>query len=123
LSDPNVIESYEIGSLLYFGPSYDPNELQYDFLLAPMDNRTSALFTGPKDYQYLNQGGNSLIVPWVAGLYALCLQVEPEFNPEKFFELAYNTADLVEFKNSRHHTINARIFNPQKIISKLNKND
>lgn len=119
LSDPNKSESYKIGSLLYWGPRSDPEIFIYECLVLPMDNRTSALPTGSQDYQYFNQGGNSNLVPWLAGLYALCIQVEPEFNPERFFKIAYDTADAVSYKNSRRQTIKVRIINPKKIISEI----
>jgi len=122
MSDPNTVESYELGSL----PSLtfrNKNDIDYtSFLLVPMDNRTSANCTGDEDYQYFNVGGNSNIVPWIAGLYALCLQVDSELNIDDFIDLAYETAYDVELNNSYYEKINTKIINPKKLISYLIEN-
>lgn len=87
-----------------------------------MDNRTSANCTGKSDYQYFNIGGNSVLPPWIAGLYALCLQVDDELSPEAFIDLAYKVAYDVELENAMGQKVKTNIFNPTEMILQLKRN-
>ncbi len=88
-------------------------------LLVPMDNRTYAGSSGSTDYEYSPDGGFSWAVPYIAGLYALTLQVVPETTPEAFWAAALETGD------SKSVTINdvtfdlGKIVNPSRLIERL----
>lgn len=120
MSNPNSIESYELGSLLT-SRKFTTYESEIPFLLLPMDNRTYASFTGKRDYSYANIGGNSLLTPWIAGLYALCVQVDSDLTPNRFIELVYETADVVELEIKKSVSIEAYIPNPSNLILELSK--
>jgi len=64
----------------------------HDILLVPMDSRTTASPTGPSDYVFYSQGGWSWCIPYIAGLYALACQVDPDMTPERFWAEALRTA-------------------------------
>ena len=83
LKDPNKYSSYK---KIFPGPH----------VMFPMDSRAVASPTGDSDYVFYNQGGVSWVVPYVAGLYALGLQVNPNMTPELFWEKINSTARKVE---------------------------
>jgi hypothetical protein len=100
LADPEVFASYTPGlwwvDQFYsgkFGPA--PNQ---EVLLVPMDSRSTASPTGPKDYAFYRIGGLSWSIPWIAGLYALSCQVKPDITPEIFWKTALATGDSLEFQ-------------------------
>ncbi|HEY3474798.1 MAG TPA: hypothetical protein VGK56_09330 [Anaerolineales bacterium] len=53
--------------------------------------RTTASPTGTKDYVFYRQGGWSWSIPYLAGMYALETQVQPEITPEQFWDTALDT--------------------------------
>ena len=67
-------------------------------LLVPMDSRTLAAPTGPTDYAFSRTGGWSWAVPYLAGLYALACQVNPDVTPDQFWETALQTGDIVDLQ-------------------------
>ncbi|MFC1634100.1 S8 family serine peptidase, partial [Planctomycetota bacterium] len=83
LANPDSFESY--------GPSLDWAKIFYnsapgrdsDALWIPMDSRTTASFTGSDEYVFYRQGGASWCAPYIAGVYALAVQVDPEITPER----------------------------------------
>ena len=64
-------------------------------LLVPMDRRTAASPAGAGEYACFAEGGMSWVVPYVAGLYALACQVEPEITYEEFLAAAQATANPI----------------------------
>jgi hypothetical protein len=60
-------------------------------LLIPMDARTTAAPSGASEYTFHRQGGWSWVAPYLAGLYALGCQVNPDLTPELFWETALET--------------------------------
>jgi len=61
-----------------------------------MDSRTTASFTGISEYVFYREGGWSWSIPYIAGLYALAAQVDPEIPPERFWSLAMETGRTIE---------------------------
>lgn len=61
-------------------------------LLFPMGSRSFAAPQGPSAYAFNRAGSWSWMVPWIAGLYALALQVDPAITPKRFWEVALETA-------------------------------
>jgi hypothetical protein len=83
MSDPDRMDSYE--SSLWGAHT------EGDVLFVPMDSRVTASPTGPEDYAFYRYGGHSWVPPYLAGLYALACQVEPNLTPERFWAAALET--------------------------------
>lgn len=66
---------------------------QHRLLFSPSDYRVVASPTGSEDYVQFAQGGEAWSVPYVAGLYALGLQVDPQLNKWKFLKAWWDTAE------------------------------
>lgn len=60
-----------------------------------MDSRCTASPTGINDYVYYREGGMSWTVPYLAGLYTLACQVNPDIILDVFFFETLNTSDTV----------------------------
>ena len=87
-ADPDSRDSYGPGLFWrkrFFGSGKWGSETT---LLAPMDSRTTASPTGDGDYVFYRQGGLSWSTPYLAGLYALACQLDPDITPESFFNKA-----------------------------------
>lgn len=65
--------------------------LEGDALYAPMDSRTTASPTGAHEYVFYRMGGTSWSVPYLAGMYALAAQIDPQITPDRFLTLALRT--------------------------------
>jgi subtilisin family serine protease len=116
--DPDTLSTYTLS----------PWEQEYssafiDKLLVPMDARTTADFTGPDDYVFYPQGGFSWVAPYLAGLYALSVQVKPDVTPELFWTTALDTSSKLTVKipataDGKEYTFN-HVINPQALIDAL----
>jgi hypothetical protein len=120
MPDPNLAESYRPGSW-WAGRFWTP---QGGFppgkrLLVPMDSRCTASPTGPNDYVFYPEGGWSWSVPWIAGLYALACQVQPEITPERFWAEALRTGTTIHLKHDGHDVEFGTIANPAALIEAL----
>ena len=81
-----------------------------------MDSRTTADFTG-NTYVYYGGGGFSWVVPYVAGLYCLCVQAFPDINPQIFYDMVYSTAAILwKYEISNGSLYQLRIVNPEKVV-------
>lgn len=89
LADPDKFESYAPG--MFWAKHLNNPRLPKNALLMPMDSRCTAGPTGAKDYAFYRQGGWSWITPYLAGVYALTVQVKPEITPDEFLSLARKT--------------------------------
>lgn len=58
----------------------------------PIDNRTTASFEGTEDYFFDAKGGLSWAAPYLAGVIALGLQVNPQLNEEAVFDCLKKSA-------------------------------
>lgn len=74
-----------------FTIAYDTDNVE-DFLYVPMNGITIASDLGVNDYTYTSYGGESSIVPYVAGLYLLACQVDNNITFTKFVEICNETA-------------------------------
>lgn len=131
---------FGLGRDIYENPdmveSYVPGMLQQDWmeqngsnaidtvhtLMVPMDSRTYAFCTGTEAYTFQRQGGKSLTVPWLAGVYALCLQVKPDMTETEFIEAAFQTGDTVPLSYKGKIYKFGTIVNPKKLIDSLQGN-
>jgi hypothetical protein len=92
-SDPNEFASYAPG--LFWASSSNfvllRRALEGDPVYTPMDSRTTASPTDSAEYVFYRAGGMSWSVPYLAGMYALAAQVDPQITPERFLALALRT--------------------------------
>jgi len=118
LSDPDAFESYEPGS--FWTKYYYTGEMRTsDWLLIPMDSRTTASPTGQSEYVFYREDGWSWSIPYIAGLYALAAQVDPEITPERFWSLALETGRTIELKHDGETIPLGPIVDPVALIGKL----
>jgi hypothetical protein len=68
-----------------------------------MDSRTTASPTGIDNFVFYREGGWSWSIPYIAGLYALAAQANPEITPEEFWFTALKTGKVVQI---RHDGVN-----------------
>lgn len=109
--DPDNIYNYTLGKFQEETP-----ELFFNSVLFPMDSRTTADFTG-NTYVYYGGGGFSWVVPYVAGLYCLCVQAFPDIDPQIFYDQVYSTAAILwKYEISNGSLYQLRIVNPEKVI-------
>lgn len=130
LSDPEAPSSYEPG-LFWKDKYYEYGNEFYsimgqkaginidEVLLIPMDSRTTASPTDPKDYVFYREGGWSWSIPYVAGLYALACEVNPEVTPEIFWSTALKTGDTIKVQNSGKEYEMKKVVNPVKLMETL----
>ena len=85
-------------------------------IYAPMDGRTLAGDGGENSYTYLSTGGASWTVPWLAGMYALCVQADPDMNPDKFIRKINETGDILTLDTGEKIKT---VINPQRLIEAI----
>ncbi len=81
-------------------------------IYVPIDNRTTASFQGEDDYVFWSRGGLSWGAPYLAGVAALGLQVNPDLNPNEVLKYLKETG--TPFKKGC-------IVNPPKYIEQVKK--
>ena len=78
-------------------------------IVVPSDYRTLASsWINPGQYMYNGQGGMSWSVPYLAGIYAMALQVDPNIQKEKLAEIIQESATINQNR--------VKVINPKKII-------
>jgi hypothetical protein len=82
-------------------------------IVVPSDYRTMASWKGADEYMYTGKGGLSWSVPYLAGLFALALQVNPDLSQQKL-------VDLVN-KNTSANKKGLRVINPREFIEAVKK--
>ncbi|MBL7187326.1 MAG: S8 family serine peptidase [Phycisphaerae bacterium] len=116
LANPDIFESYEPG-LWWAKGFYDSARMRgSDRLLIPMDSRTTASPCGSDKYVFYRQGGWSWSVPYIAGVYALAAQVEPDITPERFWSLAMQTGRTIELDYHGKKIPFGAIIDPVRLI-------
>ena len=127
LDDPNRFESYVPGLWwekdFYAGTtlnSYPGNPPKRTLLLlVPMDSRTTASPTGTEDYAFYRQGGWSWSTPYLAGMYALAVQVKSDITPEEFWDTALKTGKTTQLQHEGKEYEFGVILDPQALIAAL----
>ena len=121
LADPDVFESYEPGwfraKSFWAGHSFPSEGLFW----VPMDSRTTASPGGSDEYVFYRTGGFSWAVPYIAGVYALAVQVDPDMTPERFWALAARTGRTIELEREGKRRPLAPIIDPVALIISLQK--
>jgi hypothetical protein len=120
LADPNDFGSYGPGSWwagLFWGGQqrFTPGGK----LLVPMDCRGVASPTGPEDYVFYYSAGWSWSVPWIAGLYALACQVQPEITPTLFWARALETGRTVRVRHGADECDFGTVADPIRLLESL----
>ena len=124
-ADPDDFASYTAGRFWRDSLS-DEAFLSYlsssgtqSILLVPMDARAYAAHTDASAYAYDSTGGMSWACPWLAGLYALCAQVNPSVTPDAFLELAIETGHPFTAAHENEPLSFGRIANPAALVDSL----
>lgn len=112
--DADDISNYTLGSWQWEQAEYYENSL-----LVPMDDRAVADMSGDT-YVFYADGGWSWTVPYVAGMYALCAQVDSDITPEEFFRKAMETSTVIErSKEAGGEKYTFHVLNPQPLIESI----
>ncbi|MGD0753362.1 MAG: S8/S53 family peptidase [Anaerolineales bacterium] len=120
LDNPNDFRSYSIPAM-WTGKNFDPKYFSSNYLLIPMDARTTASPTGNKDYVFYGTGGISWTAPYLAGVYALACQIDPKITPEIFWFTALQTGKTTRVEHNGKQISFGVILNPQALIVALQK--
>lgn len=119
LSDPNIPTSYKPSESWAKGFDYGGNNFGNSTLLVPMDSRSTASPTGQEDYVFYTQGGISWSIPYVAGLYALSCQVDPDITPDEFWKVALTTGTTIDLEYNGKKLRLGKIVDPVKLMESL----
>lgn len=114
LADPERFNSYEPG--IFWAKNFYENDSPLDRLMVPMDSRTTASPTGVDDYVFYREGGWSWSIPYIAGVYALAAQVDPEITPDEFWSLAMQTGKTIELDHDGQRIPFGPILDAQQLI-------
>jgi len=117
LANPNEFTSYEPG--LWWQQSFYDHGSQSNVLLVPMDSRTTASPTGIEDYVFYREGGWSWSIPYLAGIYALAVQVNPGITPKEFWDAALKTGKTIPIQNDGKEYQLGVILDPQALIEEI----
>lgn len=82
-------------------------------MIVPSDYRTMASKTGSTEYMYNGKGGMSWAVPYLSGIFALVLQVNPDLKKEEIADIINRTAST----NKK----GLKVINPTGIIEEVKK--
>jgi len=118
LADPQQISSYVPAR--WWAQSFFSGSLPKK-LLMPMDSRAIASPTGPEDYAFYREGGTSWVAPYLAGVYALALQVQPELTPQNFWKLAFRTGRNIPIQQAGKQYTLGVILDPLALIAELQR--
>ncbi len=111
---PDDISNYTLGDWQWEAAEYYENSL-----LVPMDDRTTADMSGDT-YVFYADGGWSWTVPYVAGMYALCAQADPDITPEEFLTKAMETSTKIErSRESDGKKLTFHVLNPRALVNSL----
>ena len=118
LADPDEFASYEPG--LFWSRAFWAGRMGTGQALGvPMDSRTTASPTGENDYVFYREGGWSWSIPYIAGLYALAAQVDPQITPERFWSLVLATGRSLEVEREGQRRTLGPIADPEALIAAI----
>jgi hypothetical protein len=121
LADPDVFESYEPG--LFLAKHFYEGRFSQakGYFWVPMDSRTTASPGDSDEYVFYRQGGFSWAVPYIAGVYALAVQVDDKITPRRFWTLAVKTGRIIKLEHKGEIRSFGPILDPVKLINELQK--
>lgn len=122
-TDPDLLSSYAIPAHMQMASYLDYFETS-KIVFVPRAHRTMAGCLADDDYVHFSDGGASWSAPWLAGMYALCLQIDPDLTGDEFLEYVISSgekADLsfLEFYVDNTNTV---FINPEKLIETVRDN-
>jgi subtilisin family serine protease len=117
LADPDAFDSYE--PALWWAEDFYAGYRFSDHLMVPTDSLTLASPTGADAYAFERAGGSSKAIPYIAGVYALAVQVDPAITPERFWTLAVKTGRTIELAHDSETIPLGPIVDPTALISAL----
>lgn len=117
-ADPDNIRSYGPGRF-WRDNFYDGNTDMERVLLVPMDARTYASWADADSYEFGASGGLSWSVPWLAGLYALCLEKNPSLTPDEFISKAFETGVTQTIEHDGQSFTLGTIIDPVALINEI----
>ncbi len=94
-------------------PKIDPQGATELPIIVPSDYRTMASWKGNDEYVYNGKGGMSWSVPYLAGLFALALQVNPNLKQREIVEMINESATI--------NKSGLKVINPEGIIELVKK--
>jgi hypothetical protein len=113
-------------------PTYDPDSIDrlqmdlracdlsaLDLSNSLMDSRTTASPLSNDEYVFYREGGWSWAIPYIAGVYALAVQVEPAITPDQFWSLAMQTGRTIELDHNGETVPLGPIIDPVALIGAL----
>ena len=116
-SNPDNVKSYIPG--IWWAKSFYDGKYADIELFIPMDSRTTASPTGYEDFVFYRQGGWSWAIPYLAGTYALAVQVDPSITPEKFWQTALDTGQTIELTHAGKTYKLGPILDPAALVTAL----
>jgi subtilisin family serine protease len=119
LADPDVFESFE--PALHTAKGFwavDRFRADRRFFV-PIGSRTTASPHGIDQYVFYCPGGGSWAPPYVAGVYALVVQVDPAITPERFWALAAKTGRIIELERNGKRRRLGPIIEPVRLIRSI----
>ena len=105
------LESYKPALSLDIKTAWAVENFSKKSIVIPCDYRTYSSSSGENNYEYCGQGGLSWSVPYLAGLMALGLQVNPKLNKEELESALIDTAVT--------NKLGVRVVNPKGFIEKI----
>jgi hypothetical protein len=118
LADPDQFTSY-VPSMFFANDYYSNSNRFKDWLAVPMDTRTTAGPHGTQDYVFYRQGGASWSIPYIAGVYALAVQVKPSITPDEFWALASRTGRTIQLSHEGKTYSFGPILDPVGLMASL----
>jgi hypothetical protein len=120
LDDPDDPASYvpAITRIEDYDGAFDEGMLR---LLVPMDSRAFADHADPQGYIFDRVGGRSWAVPYIAGIYALAVQVDPDVTGERFWSAALETSQSIDLRTGQDMIVLAPVLDPAALIDALRK--
>ena len=119
LADPDVFESYIPGWFRVESFWADQSSPSEGFFWVPMDSRATGSSTDNNEYVFYRTGGFSWAVPYIAGVYALAVQVDPAITPERFWALAARTGRTIELERNGKRKPLGPIVDPVRLIRSI----
>jgi hypothetical protein len=86
-----------------------------------MDSRTTASPTGNTEYVFYREGGWSWSIPYIAGVYVLACQADPEITPDRFWQTAMKTGRTVSIQHEGKTYSLGPIIDPVALIDAIRK--
>jgi subtilisin family serine protease len=88
-------------------------------IYVPTDSRTTASPMSIDEYVFDRNGGSSKYPPYIAGVYALAVQVDPSITPERFWALAAKTGRTIEIERNGKKRRLRPILDPVRLIRSI----